>query len=50
MEVVTAAVVTIVIQMMVAQLVRKGLIRRVKSYELIEWTTSTSFCILVSVA
>ena len=47
---VTAAVVTIVIQMMVAQLVRKGLIRRVKSYELIEWTISTSFCILVSVA
>ena len=45
-----AAVVTIVMQMMVAQLVRKGLIRRVKSYELKEWTTSTSFCILVSVA
>ena len=45
-----AAVVTIVIQMMVAQQVRKGLIRRVKSYELIEWPTSASFCILVSVA
>lgn len=47
---VMAAVVTIVMQMMVAQLVRKGLIQRVKSYELIEWPTSASFCILVSVA
>ena len=33
---VMAAVVTIVMQMMVAQLVREGLIRRVKSFELIE--------------